>query len=184
MFAVERHGSQKRGGSDLPYVHHCFDVARRVAKHGFRDENVLVAAILHDTVEDTDARIEEISERFGFDVAKIVGDLTLPPEARNDHHKKHEFQLQKMLEMGVPGRAIKIADKTSNVFDLLEHPPPWSQRAIRGYSTGAREVVLSIADASTDPISRIGVHYGIRSLIDEFLGTYEQVRARYGWDGV
>lgn len=182
MFAAKAHGAQKRGGSDTPYVYHVFDVARRVAKYGFLNTDVLLAAILHDTLEDTDATYEEISKKFSPRTAIIVEDLTLPPDAQKDRIKKQAFQIRKMRTMDYRGQAIKVADKTSNVYDLLVHPPPWGMNAIRGYSEGAREVVLSIIhESSPRPEDREGLHPGLNGLITEFLDTFDQVRVKYKW---
>lgn len=182
MFATKRHGDQKRGGSDTPYVHHCFDVARRIVKHKFTETEMILAAILHDTIEDTDVTFEEIARLFGGYTANLVFDLTLPVEARKDRYKKQAFQLRKMRSMDFWGQALKVADKSSNVEDLIYHPPNWSLRAIRGYSEGAREVVLAMMDGDDTPSARFGMEPRLEGLVTEFLDIFERVKTKYGWE--
>jgi guanosine-3',5'-bis(diphosphate) 3'-pyrophosphohydrolase len=149
-FASTAHHGQLRGGDRTPYVNHVLDVAKRVAAVGFEDLDTLIAALLHDTVEDTPITTKVIQVMFGDRVASLVEDLTLPPEARKDREAKQVFQLGKMRVMDAHGQAIKVADKTSNVHDLVVDPPKWGLRAIRGYSDAAREVVLA-ANLDLDP---------------------------------
>lgn len=139
-FVATAHAGQVRGGSGVPYVTHVIDVARRVYAGGFDDRVAVEVALLHDVVEDTSVTSEQILAKFGHRVGDLVKQLTLPAGMR-DPRTKTEWQVQKMREMDIVGRAVKIADKTSNVWDLVADPPKWSARAIRGYADSAREVV-------------------------------------------
>lgn len=178
QFATVAHAGQLRGGKGVPYVTHVLDVARRVSVAGFTDQDTIIAAILHDVVEDTDTTLAEIHGQFGGTVMTLVADLTLPLDARSDRVKKQAFQIQKMTDMGIEGRAIKIADKTSNVFDLVADPPSWSARAFLGYTMSAREVVYSITGGDTTATGLVGLDERLVALLDRFdLACREVVKA-------
>lgn len=171
-FATTAHQDQVRGGVlRTPYVNHCIDVAQSVSEAGFTDSDTVIAAVLHDTVEDTTVTVAQIQDQFGARVAGLVQDLTLPKSVAKDREAKHAFQLAKMAAMDLHGQAIKIADKTANVFDLYNDPPKWGMRALRGYSDSAREVVM----AATSQDERI------LKLVTDFHRTYEITRKHYGW---
>jgi (p)ppGpp synthase/HD superfamily hydrolase len=174
-FATNAHLDQVRGGEiRTPYVNHCFDVSSRVSQAGFNDPSTLIAALLHDTVEDTRVTIEQINTKFGVHVAGLVHDLTLPDDVKKDREAKHIFQLGKMRSMGIEGQAIKIADKTSNVLDLFLAPPKWGLKAIRGYSDAALEVVLAAEGPQMDT--------RISELVILFKDAYRVVSNHYGWE--
>src|SRR5262252_1628928 len=86
-FAAERHRTQTRKDGETPYVNHLIDVAELLARvGGVRERDVLVAAILHDTVEDTGTKPDELAAEFGARVAGIVvevsDDKSLPKQER------------------------------------------------------------------------------------------------------
>ena len=186
QFATLHHREQKRGGvRGTPYVHHCFDVARRVAEAGVVEDFALCAAILHDVVEDTDVTLERVREQFGPNVATIVGQLTLPLDCRKDYPRKLAFQMAAMKEMDVYGRAIKIADKTSNIADLLIDPPKWSLLNILDYTRDAKRVVDVVRESCCGDLPpELVMHCpGIRpelcSLLSEFDRSYAAVMWRH-----
>lgn len=178
MFAVVNHdkphrGKARRGGRGVPYVHHVFDVAGRVAAAGLTSEDALIAAILHDVVEDTYGTLEQIRDLFGPVVAQYVAQLTLPVEIHQDIEKKVQHQMRMMAEMGWECRAVKIADKTSNVFDLVHDPPGWGIKAVRGYANDAKAVVDMVRMLPDQP------EYIVR-LIDRFDRSFMQVLVKGG----
>jgi guanosine-3',5'-bis(diphosphate) 3'-pyrophosphohydrolase len=151
-FAESRHRGQDRKGVDPPpYITHPIAVARLLADHGYAGETVaLCAAILHDTVEDTDATIEELAERFGPQVASVVAEVTddkgLPVEARK------RAQIEHAPHMSREAKLVKLADKTANVRDLVARPPKgWSDDRRRAYVAWAATVVAGL-DAPAGPL--------------------------------
>lgn len=76
-FAAERHSNQRRKGKRAaPYINHPIAVAACLADAGVEDPDILAAALLHDTVEDTDTSLEELQQLFGARVASIVAEVT------------------------------------------------------------------------------------------------------------
>lgn len=181
-FASLAHQGQVRGGRGVPYVNHPIDVARRLINAGFDDRDTLIAAVLHDVVEDTHIKLTEVSDKFGRRVAELVNHVTLPPEARKDRELKQKFQLRKMIDMDLHGQAIKIADKTSNVHDLYADPPQWGLRAIRGYSEASRAVVMVATQGDDSPLAALLVDPRVWELIVVFKRTYERVASHHGWN--
>ena len=118
-FAIEKHSGQKRKTQDTPYILHPLEVAAIVGTMT-DDQATLAAAVLHDTVEDTDTTIEEIVERFGRPVSLLVMTETedkreeLPPEA-TWHIRKEESLIILSHTKDVRVKMLWLGDKLSNV---------------------------------------------------------------------
>ena len=115
--AEEAHSGQFRKGSDIPYISHPRAVARILSDAGCSEEMV-VAGILHDTVEDTSLTLDHIREKFGSRVAQIVQgcsepDKSLPWEQRKQHTV--EFLRNASLEV----RTVTCADKLHNLLTII-----------------------------------------------------------------
>lgn len=141
-FAARKHRDQRRKGSDhAPYVNHLIDVLDLLWRvGGIRDAEVLAAALLHDTVEDTATTPQELEQLFGPKVRALVAEVTddksLPQEVRKRRQVEHAGSLS------VGARLIKLGDKISNVRDLAAHPPVfWSGARRRAYRAWAASVV-------------------------------------------
>jgi len=122
-FAAERHSAQRRKGPDAaPYVNHLIEVAMLVARVAqVEDVEVLMAAVLHDVLEDTPTSPDEVSARFGPRVLTIVealsDDKSLP------RRRRREITLEGLPQREAPIKIVKLADLTSNIKLL---PPNWS----------------------------------------------------------
>lgn len=147
-FAARRHASQRRKGADqTPYVNHVIDVAHRLAQAGVADRETLLAAVLHDTVEDTGATPDEIAAMFGADVAALVGEVTDDTSLPKDERKR--LQVAHAPTMSAAARRLKMADKASNVRDVGAHPPDgWPHERLVGYLDWAEAVVAGCRSAS------------------------------------
>jgi len=113
-FARARHGSQTRTGSETPYWVHLVRVAMEVARWGLATRELLVAALLHDVVEDTDATPNEVEAGFGPAVAECVAWLTCP-QGPEDAVRAHYERLRQAPD-GV--RLLKLADRTDNLRSI------------------------------------------------------------------
>jgi guanosine-3',5'-bis(diphosphate) 3'-pyrophosphohydrolase len=122
-FASERHSNQRRkGGDDIPYINHPIDVAAILAVDaGIEKQDVLVAAVLHDTVEDTETTPTEIEELFGPEVSGLVAEMT--DDKSLPKLRRKELQIEHAPTMTDDAKLLKLADKISNVRDLAAHPP-------------------------------------------------------------
>ena len=150
-FSAEKHRSQHRKGMDAaPYINHPIGVAHVLVKEGgVEDEITLIAALLHDTIEDTGATLEEIEEKFGKAVVDLVmevtDDKTLGKHVRKERQVNHAPHLSKRAKM------IKIADKVCNIRDILERPPhDWSLERKQDYLDWSRRVVDGCRGGNAD----------------------------------
>ena len=106
-FAAKAHQKQKRRSGE-PYIIHPIAVATILAKELEMTDNTVIAAFLHDVVEDTDHTIEEIEERFGSDVAKLVDAVTKRKKANYEYSKQVDNYRQILESVHYDVRALLI----------------------------------------------------------------------------
>jgi (p)ppGpp synthase/HD superfamily hydrolase len=141
-FAAEKHSAHRRKGpSAEPYVNHVIEVAELLARTADDlDTNLIVAALLHDTIEDVGVTREEIVESFGEDVAALVAEVTddksLPKETRK------ALQIENASAKSPRAQSLGAADKIANVRSVVTSPPAnWSFDRRVEYVRWARRVV-------------------------------------------
>jgi (p)ppGpp synthase/HD superfamily hydrolase len=146
MYAAEKHAAQKRKGAAAePYINHLIEVAQLVAGSSeWLDVNLVMAGLLHDTIEDTGTTAEELEQLFGSDIAGLVVEMTddksLPKEVRKT------LQVESAPHKSVRAQVIKLADKISNLRSLLASPPAtWNTERKREYLTWAQNVVNALS---------------------------------------
>ncbi|MCL5093828.1 MAG: HD domain-containing protein [Patescibacteria group bacterium] len=127
--AKKLHEGQLRKNNGEPYANHPERVAELVAQYktSHRLEDLLAAAMLHDTIEDTDYSKEEIEEKFNKLVASLVEELT-SDEKELKKKGKANYLTEKMLKMSNWGLTIKLADRLDNVSDLNDCPKEFAER--------------------------------------------------------
>lgn len=117
MYALKKHAGQKRKGKNVPYIVHPLEVMNILYRMG-ADTDLLIAGVLHDTVEDTDATIEDIAQKFGDDVAELVAhhteDKSLSWEERKERSCKALIGASKRVQM------LVLADKLSNIREMSQ----------------------------------------------------------------
>lgn len=141
-FAADKHRSQKRKGEEgTPYINHPIEVATLIGEvAGVTDTDVLIAAVLHDTIEDTDTTEEEVKALFGKRILDIVlevtDDKTLPKLTRKELQIKHAPHLSPEATL------IKVADKISNINGIIYSPPAkWTWERKKEYLEWAEKVI-------------------------------------------
>jgi (p)ppGpp synthase/HD superfamily hydrolase len=147
--AARWHIHQRRKGQAAePYVNHLIEVAGLVtaATEG-REPDAVIAALLHDSVEDQDVAIELIASQYGQKVAGIVMEVTDDKSLPKAERKR--LQVETAGQKSREARLIKLADKTSNVRAIANSPPPdWSVERRLDYVRWAREVVAQVRGTS------------------------------------
>jgi len=140
-FAADKHRDQRRKGEDAsPYINHPIVVAETLARHGVTDPVTLQAAILHDTLEDTETTPEEIERTFGREIRDVVMEVTDDKTLPKRQQKEDQVRLASSLSHRA--RLIRIADKISNVHDVLHSPPAdWPLEWRLGYIDWTERVV-------------------------------------------
>ncbi len=145
-FAAEKHAGQRRKGTDnIPYINHPIRVTSILARNVDNiASDVLVASLLHDTLEDTKTTYEEIQENFGKNVADWVLELT--DDMNLPYNKRKQKQIEEAVNLSHEARMIKIADKTSNIQDILTTKLLWSRQRKRRYIDWAEQVINACGD--------------------------------------
>jgi guanosine-3',5'-bis(diphosphate) 3'-pyrophosphohydrolase len=140
-FAAERHRDQRRKGKDAsPYINHPLALASLLAERGERDATLLMAALLHDTVEDTATTFEDIERSFGSEVADIVREVTDDKTLTKAERKR--LQIEHAARLSRRAMLVKLADKICNLRDVVVSPPAdWSLQRKREYFDWAKAVV-------------------------------------------
>jgi GTP diphosphokinase / guanosine-3',5'-bis(diphosphate) 3'-diphosphatase len=144
-FSAEKHRNQRRKGVDaFPYINHPIDVADILWRIGsVRDIDTIVAAILHDTLEDTDATPSEIAALFGREVLALVEEVTDDKSLPKEERKR--LQVVTASYKSTSAKLIKLADKISNINDIRNSPPTgWSIERRLSYLDWANKVALGL----------------------------------------
>ncbi len=164
-FAAEKHIDQRRKDSkSSPYINHPIQVAETLWTIGeIRDITLLVASILHDTIEDTGTKPEEIRAEFGEDVLALVLEVTddksLPKQVRK------QLQVKTAPHKTRNAKLLKLADKICNVHDILATPPDdWSLERRQEYLLWTEKVVAGLR----------GVNAKLENHYDELLASGKQ----------
>ena len=144
-FAAYKHRHQRRKGVDsVPYINHPIAVANLLVDVGnVTDTATIAAAILHDTVEDTETTLLELENEFGATIAKLVAELSdnksLPSE------KRKRLQIEHAPSLSPRARLVKLADKICNLRDMIGDPPKgWSLKRKQEYFDWGKSVVDQI----------------------------------------
>lgn len=163
LFAAERHRNQRRKGTrGAPYINHPLAVAECLVTAGIDDPDVLAAALLHDTVEDTDTSLGELEQLFGPRVASIVAEVTDDKSLPKAERKRQ--QILKAPAKSREAKLVKLADKICNLRDLRDCPPNWTSDRITAYHRFARDVYRGLR----------GEHSALDGQIQYLLGQHVQ----------
>jgi GTP diphosphokinase / guanosine-3',5'-bis(diphosphate) 3'-diphosphatase len=153
-FSAGKHRHQRRKDTAAsPYINHPIEVANILWTIGkVYDEVAIIAALLHDTIEDTDTTPEEIRLSFGEEVLGLVlevsDDKSLPKQERKQNQIKHSPHLSRRAKQ------IKLADKICNVHDIAYAPPDhWPRQRRIDYLQWAQEVIDGLRGVN-NPLER------------------------------
>lgn len=141
-FAADKHRHQRRKDAEAsPYINHPIALANvLVEEGGVEDIEVLCAALLHDTIEDTDTTHEELGNAFGSRIAHIVAEVTDDKNLKSEERKR--LQIEHAPKLSVEAKLVKLADKTCNLRDIVVRPPAkWDLARRREYFDWAKRVV-------------------------------------------
>jgi (p)ppGpp synthase/HD superfamily hydrolase len=147
--AARWHVHQRRkGAAQEPYINHLLEVASLVAEAtGGKDPNLVVAALLHDAIEDCEVPKDLIAETFGVDVADLVAEVTDDKTLPKLERKR--LQVERAHKKTMRAKIIKLADKTSNLRALvMSTAPDWSVSRRLEYVDWARKVAAGLRGVS------------------------------------
>jgi len=163
--AARWHVDQRRKGiAEEPYINHLLEVAMLAGEAtGGLDINLVIAALLHDAIEDCEISRDKIAEMFGDDVASLVTEVTddkrMPKAVRKDE------QVRTAPIKSPRAKVLKLADKISNLRALAASPPSdWTAERRTQYVGWARQVAQGLR----------GVNTKLEAEFDEAASTAEQ----------
>jgi (p)ppGpp synthase/HD superfamily hydrolase len=148
-YAARKHRDQRRKGADSPpFINHAIEVAEILATDGgVTDITTLQAAILHDTIEDTDTSPEELEAQFGSDVRAIVQEVT--DDKRLPQTERKRLQVESATRLSSAAKLIRLADKISNVRAVTHCPPvDWPLERRRDYLDWTERVIAGCRGCS------------------------------------
>mmetsp|Transcript_133823 Transcript_133823/g.199021 ORF Transcript_133823/g.199021 Transcript_133823/m.199021 type:complete len:208 (-) Transcript_133823:42-665(-) len=143
-FAALKHVNQRRKVGDVPYINHPIGVANYLTEIGKVDDIIAIqAALLHDTVEDTDTSFEELLEVFGEQVTNVVREVTDDKDLNKVERKK--AQIEHAKHCSTAAKLVKLVDKLYNLNDILKDPPSfWGPERCQGYFVWSHHVIEGI----------------------------------------
>jgi guanosine-3',5'-bis(diphosphate) 3'-pyrophosphohydrolase len=148
-FAADKHRNQRRKDVEAsPYINHPIAVATVLAVDGgVTDRLLLLAAILHDTVEDTRTTFEELEAQFGPEVRALVAEVT--DDKRLPSPERKRLQVERAPRASLAAKQLKLADKICNVRDVTSAPPArWSRERRQEYLEWTAQVVAGCRGAN------------------------------------
>jgi len=166
-FAADKHRTQRRKDADAsPYINHPIALANVLANEGgVTDVVVLSAAVLHDTIEDTNTTAEELTAIFGPKITATVLDVT--DDKSLDKHVRKQRQIEHAPHISKEAKLVKLADKICNLRDILASPPAdWSSERKQGYFDWAAKVVAGVR----------GVHPELEAAFGRLLARHAELR--------
>ena len=158
-FAANKHRNQRRKNADAsPYINHPISLANILCNEAdVTDMNVICAALLHDTVEDTETTKEELVLEFGQNICDIVMEVT-DDKTIQDKYQRKQLQVEHAAHISTSAKLVKLADKISNLRDVADDPPAdWGLARRREYFDWAKKVIDQLR----------GVHPGLEALFDQ-----------------
>lgn len=163
-FAIDKHSGQTRKFSGEPYSQHCLRVADTVSQYT-QDKAVIVAALLHDTLEDTQTTNGELIVEFGARVANMVRALTNDESNMRLMGGKREYLASKVHTLTADELLIKLADRLDNVADLRDQMSnPWSRK----YCEETRYVFLECLGRDGMTENHLALLDQIEARVDEY----------------
>lgn len=141
-FAAEKHRNQRRKDADAsPYINHPLGLARVLAEEGgVTDPATICAALLHDTIEDTDTAPEELEREFGAEICALVLEVTDDKSLPKAERKR--AQVEHAAHISEKAKRVKLADKICNLRDVANAPPAnWTLERRQEYFDWAKSVI-------------------------------------------
>jgi len=156
-FAAHKHRDQRRKDAEAsPYINHPIALAEVLAgEGGIADAEVLAAALLHDTIEDTATTAEELRVAFGERIAAMVKEVTDDQSLPKTERKR--LQIEHAAGLSPGAKLVKLADKICNLRDVAERPPAqWELQRRQEYFEWAKRVIDQLR----------GAHPGLEAAFD------------------
>ncbi len=155
-FAAHKHRDQRRKDAEAsPYINHPIALAEVLTgEGGVNDIEVLAAALLHDTIEDTATTLEELRAQFGERIAAMVAEVTDDKDLPKLERKR--LQIEHAAGISPGAKLVKLADKICNLRDVAERPPAqWDMTRRREYFEWAKQVIDGLRGVPGDSMRQL-----------------------------
>jgi len=144
-FAFSKYGELKRKSQNLPYVVHPIRITAILRAAGFNEndnEDIMIAALFHDLIEDTETPLEEIEAQFGTKIASIVMELTKPVKGKKDDW------LITFKTASKEAKIIKMTDRLDNLIDMTSES--WKIKKQKSYAEQAKIILETCGSAHNE----------------------------------
>ena len=182
-FAAKAHENQLRKAEKQPYIVHPFDVMERV-RAVTDDPDTQIAAVLHDTVEDTPVTFEELETEFGSNVAFLVWGVSKNDDIENWHDRNTAYLTRLEFEAGDGSVIIALADKVSNLTDMIRNHQKYGSEFWQHFNLQPLEQLwwyTSVLQVAKKRVPECPLNAELEALIEEFcievVGDIAQKRA-------
>ena len=165
QFAAHKHRTQRRYDADAsPYINHPISLANLLANEAMVvDPVVICAALLHDTIEDTETTFDELALAFGDEIATIVREVSDDKSLAKAERKR--LQIEHARSISPRAKLVKLADKICNLRDIVAMPPvDWSAQRKDEYFIWAAQVVAGLR----------GTHQRLEEIFDDILRSWQE----------
>ena len=161
-YAAEKHKHQRQDDEAAqPYINHPIALVSLLSEVGITDCKVVCAALLHDTLEDTNATYAELRTHFGLKISDIV--LELSDDKSLAEAERRRWQVAHATIASKRAKLIKLADKTCNLRDMINAPPVgWSPDRQREYFDWAKEVIDALRGVNKKLEKAFDAAYALR----------------------
>jgi len=158
-FAREAHKDQRRKYTLEPYVNHCINVSKKVANVN-STEDTIIAALLHDTVEDTSVSLEQITDLFGDIVSRLVYEVTdVSLKTDGNRRQRKEIDRQHLAKASPEGQTIKLADLIDNTYSIEIHDPNFARVYMREKKALLEVLILGNKELMEEANRQINGYY-------------------------
>lgn len=173
IFAMNAHQGQKRKGSSQPYIVHPLTVGMILLDEGC-DEEIVIAGILHDTVEDTDTSLQDIENNFNKRISSIVMGVSEPDKSL-PWRKRKEHTINYIKKASLDERLVICADKLHNLSSMISEYRNCGEELWKKFNGGReeqkwyyQEIIKSLKYHNEFP-GKYNIFYELETYIDKFL---------------
>ncbi len=163
-FAAQKHTRQRRKDTEAsPYINHPICLLDTLVNEGHVDDTtVLCAAILHDTIEDTQTTHDELVRQFGQKIADVVAEVS--DDKHLPKNERKQLQIERAPYLSDAAKMVALADKICNLRDMANSSPSgWSGERVAAYYDWAKRVVDGLR----------GIHPGLEAIVDALIAGRE-----------
>ncbi len=144
-YAFVKYGNLKRKAKEIPYVVHPIRITTILHAAGFNEfdnEDLMIAALFHDLLEDTETNLKELEDQFGKGVGEITVELTKPEGTKG---REKDKWLEDFINKSKKAKIIKLADRIDNLMDMRD---VWDAEKQASYTNQAKIILKSCGDAN------------------------------------